>query len=134
MLVLSLHTLPEAPPAALQWSLEYPSDANLSIDDGPAVVAAQKTVLCVRNARGCTCLATGFNTNPISDGIVAIVALIPSPGGSAATTVQLTNLQGASPAGDPIPLDASNLATTVIVRPSLLVTQRPSARRGTAGK
>ena len=128
---LSVHPSPGAPPAALQWSLEYAPEAvaDLAIDGGPAATAAQKTVICAKNARGCTCLAVGPNASAIADGIVAIVTVTPGPDGGA--VVQVTDALGASAAGEPIPFDASNQTATVSGRSPSVSTRRAP---GTAGK
>ncbi len=99
---LSLSSDPSNQPAALEWTFSYPtaSVATLSVDAGPALSAAGKSVSCSAGANSYTCVAWGLNSNPISDGVVATVSLTLS--GSNSLPVAIDNSLGASLAGDEI--------------------------------
>src|SRR5206468_7908417 len=89
-------------PAALEWTFSYPtaSVATLSVDPGPALSAAGKSVSCAAGTNSYTCVAWGLNSNPISDGVVATLSLTLS--GSNSLPVAIGNSLGASLAGDEI--------------------------------
>ena len=99
---LSLTSDPSNQPAALEWTFSYPtaSVATLSVDAGPALSAAGKSVSCAAGANSYTCVAWGLNSNPISDGVVATLSLTLS--GSNSLPVAIGNSLGASLAGDEI--------------------------------
>ena len=99
---LSLTSDPSNQPAALEWTFSYPtaSVANLSVDAGPALSAAGKSLSCSAGAGSYTCVAWGLNSNPISDGVVATLSLTLSSSNS--LPVAIGNSLGASLAGDEI--------------------------------
>jgi hypothetical protein len=121
--VVSLHSTSGAVPAALQWNLAYSPSVitGIRIDDGAAVVAADKTVICAPNPRGQTCLALGNNAATIADGAVAVVVATLAPGATSATIV-VTNTLAASAAGNEILLLGANggTATVTVSAPAVL--------------
>ena len=75
---LSLTTPPGATqPAALQWAFTSPGGAlsNISVAAGPALLAAQKSLICYGPPTGLICVASGINTNTVRDGVIAIVSV-----------------------------------------------------------
>jgi hypothetical protein len=86
---ISLQTAYPGKSAGLQWTLESPTSdvASFSIAAGPAAASAQKSVYC----SGQTCLLTGINANPLSNGVVAVVTLTLSPTATGNLVVQLSN-------------------------------------------
>jgi hypothetical protein len=97
----------DPPPAALQWTLQFPASTirSLTVDDGPSVTAAGKTVICAPNANGYTCLAVGGNLNTIGNGVIAKITAALAPDATAAT-IQVVNPLAASPEGYFIPIAA----------------------------
>jgi len=81
MLDLSLHST-GARPVALQWTFHYPpSDISaITVDDGPTITSAGKTVLCAGDATAYKCLAVGANAKTIENGVVAKVTATLVPG------------------------------------------------------
>ena len=108
-LELSLDSSDGVTPAAVQWTFQYPAAAirSITVEDGPALVAAGKTVLCGGDASAYTCLAVGLNAELIPDGVVAkvIVELAPDENGG---TLAFTDAIGVSAAGHPIPIYTKN--------------------------
>src|SRR5580704_11564749 len=58
---LSLYSAPGTPPAAVQWTFQYPSSniRSLTVDDGPMLTAAGKITMCAGDAAAYKCLAVG---------------------------------------------------------------------------
>ncbi len=116
-------------PAALQWTFRYPSSAvrSLTVDDGPVVTAAGKTVMCAPTPAGYTCLAVGANRGAIANGVVARIAVVLSPD-AANAAIELVNPVAASPEGYLVPLTVRNgMITTGNVSPDRKL--RPPLRR-----
>src|ERR1700720_191359 len=70
---LSLSSPAASLPAALQWALNYSASdiAGITAVEGPAALAAGKTVTCSGNR----CLLWGLNTTVIPNGVVAVLTL-----------------------------------------------------------
>ena len=126
----SLDSSADAPlPASLQWTLQYPQSAirSLTVDDGPAVTASGKTVMCNANADGYNCLAVGSNTKTISKGVIAKITVVLAPE-AASATIQVLNPFAASPEGYFIPITTRvGTITTANVSPDRRL--RPPLRR-----
>jgi hypothetical protein len=86
---ISLDTTYPGKLAALQWTLNSPSDDVESFNTvaGPAAASAQKALYCANQ----TCLLTGINSNTFSTGVVAIVTLKLSPTATGNLVVELSN-------------------------------------------
>jgi hypothetical protein len=129
-LELSLDSPADQRPAALQWTFRYTLSAirSFTVDDGPVVTAAGKTVMCTPNAAGYMCIAVGAaNTTTIANGVVARITAVLSPEAGNAG-IDLVNLLAASPEGYFIPLVArSGMVTTANVSPDRRL--RPPLRR-----
>jgi hypothetical protein len=84
-------------PASLQWNFHFPSSAisNVTVNDGPAATAADKTVFCAANASTYTCMAVGANAKTIADGVIARVTVMLAIDSTAAT-IRIGNPIGAS--------------------------------------
>jgi hypothetical protein len=134
-MTLSLRSTSGASPATVQWSFEYPSStiASLTVEDGPAAAAVQKTVVCVTNPRGCVCLVLGLNAEPIPDGTLAWVSAKLAPG-AAGGNIQVANALAASGGGDAIAVAPSGGEISEPSRTLPPQQRRPPAKRGTAGR
>jgi hypothetical protein len=113
ILELALDPSSGTPPAALQWTFQYPSSGlvSLNVENGPAATAAGKTVMCNGSATAYTCLVVGANANTIPNGVVAKVTVVPAPDVTS-TVIVIGNLFGASAAGDFIPVLSERGAVT----------------------
>jgi len=112
-LELSLDSSAESPVAALQWTLRFPSSAisSITVDDGPAVTAADKTVMCTSKAEGYVCMAVARNGNTIAKGVVAkLTAVLASDASNA--VIEVVDPFAASPEGYFIPITARNGTVT----------------------
>jgi hypothetical protein len=128
-LELSLDSSRETAPAALQWTLQYPPSAirSLTVDDGPALTAASKTVMCTPNAAGYTCLAVGANARSIANGVIAKITAVLAPD-TATAVIQVVNPLAASADGYFIPIvgRSGDITTANVSRDRRL---RPPLRR-----
>ena len=86
---ISLDTAYPGKSAGLQWTLDSPAGdvASFSTVAGPAAASAQKSLYCAAK----TCLLAGINSNPLGNGVVAIVTLNLSPTATGNLMVQLSN-------------------------------------------
>lgn len=86
-------------PAALQWTFAYPSSIrSLTVDDGPALLAARKTVICRQTPGAYNCLAVASNNQTIGNGVIAKVTATLAEGATT-TGLQITNPVASSPEG-----------------------------------
>jgi hypothetical protein len=128
MLNLSLYSSPGTAPAAVQWTFQYASSniRSLTVDDGPMLAPAGKTVMCAGEAAGYNCLAVGLNANTIASGVIAKVAAVLAPGAGAAV-ISIANSFAASAAGNLIPISprivstGSHVASDCGIHPALRV-------------
>jgi|SRR5215467_8705185 len=128
-LELSLDSPVDLRPAALQWSFQFPSSSisTFTVDDGVAVTAAAKTVICAPNEAGYTCLAVGANAKTIANGVIAKVTAVLAPQ-TTNVAVQVVNPYAASENGYFIPISAqSGIITTANVSPDRRL--RPPLKR-----
>jgi len=109
VLELSFTALVESPVAALEWTFQFPAAAitAITVEDGPAVSAARKTVICLGDAAAYKCLVLGANADAIADGVVAKVMLTLAPGASE-VPVLVANTLGTSPEGQPVAVRGEN--------------------------
>jgi hypothetical protein len=125
---LSLQASADARPAAIQWIFQY-SPASISrftVEDGPALSSAGKTVICSGDANALKCLIVGLNREAIPDGIVAKVSVVLEPGVSSAT-ILVTDALGVSGGGDPISISSTN-GTITAANPPPARESRPRSR------
>jgi len=103
---LSLTSASGSPPAAIELTLNYPSAeiTGFSAVAGPAASAAGKSVLC----SGQICLLYGTNDQTIQDGVVAVFTLQIASNASGNLAIQLSNVEAATPLGEPTAMSASN--------------------------
>lgn len=75
--------------AGLQWTLDLPTSevASFTTVVGPAAATALKSLYCA----GQTCLLAGINSNPLGNGVVAVVTLMLSPTATGNLVIQLSN-------------------------------------------
>ncbi len=133
VVTLSLVLSGTTTPAALEWTVTYPTAdiASLTIVGGPVATAAGKTVTCNSTAGTATCDIWGMNSNPISNGIVASLAFTVSAATKdSVTVVQLSNGDGASSAGSTV--STSSAGSTVTITQAPVIGSAPSAS-GTVG-
>ena len=115
VLDLSMQSLSGDHPAAVQWTFQYPpaSVSNITVDDGPVLAAARKTVFCAGNAGVYRCVIAGVNPNEISDGVVArVTATLTANARTAAVLVH--NPRATSASGYFIPAYAQDGTITVL--------------------
>ena len=121
LLNLSLTESGGAQPAGLEWALGY-SPANVSsitVTAGAAATSAGKTIACSTGTGGLTCLLYGVNSAPISNGVVAQIAVNLSPTTtSTSTAIQIGGTVAVSSAGSAIPTSGSG-GVVSILRPAI---------------
>ena len=78
---ISLASTGGAAPAAVQWTMSYPSPAvmSVSIVAGWAATASGKSATCVSTSSSTTCVVSGLNQSIISDGVLAVATFTVSP-------------------------------------------------------
>jgi hypothetical protein len=125
--VLALNIVLSSPtgsePAALQWTLAYPtaSVTQAVVRAGPQATAAAKSLTCTAGSGSQTCVLYGLNLSKILNGTVATATLQLS----ATTTgtpsgIQFTNVLGASAAATAVTISTSSVIQVVPVIRSLL--------------
>src|SRR5205807_10210868 len=103
-------------PAGVQWTLAYPAGDVVSVDvaAGSALTVAGKSIYCNGRIGMITCLGVGLNTNPITNGVAALVTLWLAP--STASSVLPIPIGGTAAVlgnGTSIPVDVTAGAITV---------------------
>ncbi len=111
---LSLDWLSGEHPVAVQWTFQYPAESirSLTVDDGPALAAARKTVLCSGSASAYRCLLVGTNSNVVPSGVVARVTA--ATAGTRTAQILVNDPLGASADGTPVPVYTESGAITVV--------------------
>ncbi len=135
---LTLNSPAGSEPAALQWTVTYPS-ANVTAIAATAAAgatSANKSLSCNGGSGTLTCVLYGMNADPIANGVAATLKLNMAAGVSS-TAIGLANAIGASAAGDAISVTTiggtvtggSNLTSPAISRLSCSPTSLgPSAQ------
>ena len=103
-------------PASVQWTFAYSTSdfSAATVTAGPQATAGGKSVSCNSNAGSMTCLVSGQNSNTISSGVVATIALTVSGSTkSASSAVQLVNPFAADGAGWSLPTSATSGLVTI---------------------
>ena len=102
-------------PAGLEWTLVYsPSDITaIAASAGSSATSAGKFMSCSASPGSYTCLLTGLNTNPIQNGVVAVINVTISPA-TTATSIAVTNAMAASSAGSGISTTATGGTITTV--------------------
>jgi hypothetical protein len=113
---LTLTSVPGAEPAALQWSLNYPTTSVASFSAAPsaAAIAAGKSLVCSGNQ----CVLYGLNAQPLPNGDVATFTFQLSANASGSTPLQLSNTLGASVVGDSLSMSATSGSIFAHVTPT----------------
>ena len=109
-------------PAALEWTLAYPTAnvTQVAFAPGAQATAASKSVTCNSVSGSETCVLEGNNANKILNGVVATATLkLSSSTSGTPTGVLLTQALGASPAATAIPVSTSGSVQIVPVVQSL---------------
>jgi len=106
---------PGTAPAAIQWTLNYPTTAvaRIAAVAGPAASAANKTLTCA----AFRCVLWGINTQTIQSGVVAVLTLELAKDASGGVAFQLTGALAASLLADPILINTANGLLTVAKTP-----------------
>lgn len=102
---LSLDSAPGTEPAAVQWTFQYSNSdiKDLTVDEGPVLTSAGKTVMCAGDAAAYTCLTVGANTKTIANGTIArLTGVLASS--IATATILIKSSLGASTDGYVIPV------------------------------
>ena len=100
--------------SGLQWTLTYPpvNVSAVSLQTGPVLTAASKTITCAASAGKRTCLAVGVNSTVIPVGVVARAVFTLTP--SATTSIiGISQTLAASALGVPIAVTAVSGAITI---------------------
>ena len=120
-LSLSLTSPSGSETASLQWTLNFPSAnvTGISVTGVPLLASAGKSITCVQNLGGYSCLARGLNNGSIYNGVVAEVVVSISTA-SDTVTIGLSNALGASPSAVAIPVTATGGSISVIPPPTNL--------------
>jgi hypothetical protein len=124
---LSLSSAAASLPAALQWTSNYSASdiVGSTAIEGPAAIAAGKTVTCSGNR----CLLWGLNMTVIPNGVVAVLTFQLASTVSGNVAFQLTDVLAASPLADPIFLSIANGRIAVVTQP---ITFPPDVAAGLA--
>ena len=101
--------------AALEWTISYPAGSISSVGAaaGAASTSAGKTVSCAPGASGqYHCIASGMNSNAISNGVVATINLTTT---SAAATmpIGIVSPVAASSTADPVTITGAGATLTI---------------------
>src|ERR1700674_2914742 len=110
-------------PAALQWTMSYPSSVvvSVSVVEGSSATAAGKSVTCSSTAGATTCLAYGLNQNIISPGVLATATFsIFSSAPSSSVPVQVAAVTASTTDG--IAISGSGQGGTISVNQPILPT------------
>jgi hypothetical protein len=128
-LELALNSTSGVIPAAIQWIIQYPAAAiqSITVEDGPALTSAGKTVICAGDAGVFNCMVVGFNGELIPDGVIARVTVRLAADESAAA-ITITDALGVSAAGHPIPIDAKSGSVTRAPMNRILSRQRAGGK------
>jgi hypothetical protein len=103
-------------PAAVHWTLNYSSVDFISatVSAGAAATAASKQITCNNSTGSSTCVLWGVNSNTISNGVVATVAL-PISAATLNTSSSVQLVDGAAAALDSTALTTSTSGNTVMI-------------------
>ena len=81
---LTLYSPAGDAPSGVQWTLENTTAlsniSSVTVEAGPQLEAAGKTLTCASSPSAYTCVAIGFNANAITNGTVAKITAAVSPG------------------------------------------------------
>jgi hypothetical protein len=101
-------------PAAVQWTLLYPSSIlSITTADGPAAAAAGKNSTCASSTGQTICIVAGLNQNTMSDGVIASVTFQVASSAAGSISVQMTGVVAASLEATAIPSGGVGGALTV---------------------
>jgi hypothetical protein len=109
-------------PAAVQWTLLYPSSIlSVTTADGPAAVAAGKNSTCASSSGQTICIVAGLNLNTLSDGVIASVTFQVASSAAGSIPVQMTGVVAASLEAAAIPSGGvgGTLSVAAVATPSL---------------
>jgi len=110
-------------PAALEWTLAYPT-ANVTqavVTAGPQATAAAKSVTCSAKSGSQTCVLYGLNSSKILNGVVATATLqLTATTTQTPSGIQFTNAQGASTAATAVTISTSSVIQVVPIISSML--------------
>jgi len=122
VLNIVLNSVAGSEPAALQWTLAYPtaSVTQAVVTAGPQATAAAKSVTCKAGPGAQTCILDGLNTSKILNGIVATATLqLSSSSTGTPSGILLTNALAASTAAKVVTISTNSALQIVPVIHSL---------------
>lgn len=105
----------DTPPAAVQWTIRYSTDAIVSIDviPGSAANDAAKLLLCNPTPGVITCIVYGINRSAIAGGVMATLAVTLAPDVTGSAAIALTDTVSADLSGSALATAASGGAIDV---------------------
>jgi hypothetical protein len=109
------------PPASVEWTINYSTSdfSSVNVQLGPSGISANKSVSCTNTPGTKTCVLYGFNSTPLSNGVVATVGLtVSSSTTSSSSLVQLSQGSAADAVG--ISLTTSTVGSTIGINPPAL--------------
>lgn len=117
---LSLSSPAGSEPSALQWTYSYPAAvASINVANGPALTSAGKSITCTAGSLTYTCVASGFNSNIISNGVVGLATVTLNSNG-ATSTVGINNALAATATGGTETVSGGSGTITVSLPPPTL--------------
>ena len=122
VLNIVLNSVAGSEPAALQWTLAYPTASVIQavVTAGPQATAAAKSVTCKAGSGAQTCILDGLNTSKILNGIVATATLqLSSSSTGTPSGILLTNALAASTAAKVVTISTNSALQIVPVIHSL---------------
>jgi hypothetical protein len=120
-------------PAAIQWTASYaPKDiSSVSVTAGSGTTAS---IQCNNTPGTSTCVVWAINSNTITDGVVATVALtIAGSTTDSSSVIQLSNGDAASLEGFAVPTSTTGSALTLNIAPPAPVIGSANTAGGTVG-
>src|SRR5579859_5574929 len=101
---LALNSASTTAPAALQWTIAYPSGSVDAVSLGNTLPVAGKSLTCVGGVGTFSCVLNGPNQDAIPSGAVATILVTISRTVASSINIGLTNAVGASANADPLPI------------------------------
>lgn len=116
-LSLALNSGSGNPPAAVQWTLVYPSDSVDAVSLGNSSAVPGKSPTCSGGVGTFSCIVTGPNQVGIPNGLVATILVTVSRRATSPINIGMTTALGASPNADPVPIASTGGIVSVISAP-----------------
>ena len=105
--------------SALQWTLQYPAAVStISASAGSALTSTGKGLTCQAASGSYSCIASGMNTSPIGDGVVAMIQVTTAQ----VAAITVSNAMGATAAGSAVTLSATGGSVSMPLSPNSVPT------------